>query len=69
MINDFEMRKEKQELSECIEKDNKLNNEQEPQAEVDQQEDILGDELDTKFWIKVSFILKVVKCTNKNLFS
>ena len=36
-----------------------INNKQEPPLEGDQQDDVLGDELDTEFWIKVSF----VKCT------
>ena len=38
-----------------------INNKQEPPLEGDQQDDVLGDELDTEFWIKVSF----VKCTQR----
>ena len=41
-----------------------INNKQEPPFEGDQQDDVLGDELDTEFWIKVSF----VKCTQRKKF-
>lgn len=56
VLNDSEMRKEKQELLERPEKDSKFNqlNEQEPWPEVGLQGDFLDDEYDGDFWIKVS---------------
>lgn len=56
----YKMSKALQQLVEHIDL-RAINNKQEPPLEGDQQDDVLGDGLDTEFWIKVSF----VKCTQR----